>query len=425
MNKIKILLTVIITIIFSEYNSGQEANFRFEAPTLTNVVKSLSEIDTIGNKLGVWSDGFIPYPYYALNMDNDFGRTHFQGMQRLQDKNYIVISGSNIARLGNTSRYGIGSGKSFDDLIEPEGNLFIARLTSKKAIGEFGSNIDTQTEKPDELDRIIYDIKVKIKLPSGTYLWHPGGISVYGDILVVPTENYSAELGKVSSQILFYDVSNPEQPKKFNFIVDRTGDPIEDKAGAAALVRMDDGFFLLLARSTTHSYLYISNSTNFLDGFNQEPLAIIDEKTALSIDGKSNVKFGGSGVNFVKQKNGELFLFGFSSVKLGGSKMDPMRPQRSFARLFKLSFENGNISKPIIQLIKIKEFAQKQLDPKGYGHFGAAGIYVTADDGLALYCTPRWQVSEIGDHELENIMNGKFFKIGDKGFIPFIEFWKK
>jgi len=281
---------------------------RYCNPSVPDVEAAFAAIPARGHPLGVWNAGLIEYPFYSFNRDHDNWGNHFQGIQRLRNSNYLVISGGNIANQGDLTHWDLAGPGQWNGMRDPIASLFVARLASRPVRGPFGTNIDPASASPDEADRLIIDLELGGPIDDGNYLWHPGGISVVGDLVVVPVENYLERLGKRISKILFVDVSDPERPQVLEQSIDRTRGPVVDKAGAAALVHLDDGRFLVAARSTRRLFFYPSRTTRFEDGFDESAVVVFDEKQAGATGGLESTAFGGSTINFLRQADGRIYL---------------------------------------------------------------------------------------------------------------------
>ena len=147
---------------------------------------------------------------------------HFQGIVRLRDSNYIVLSGG--------------------DKKNKAGHLFIARLESRSPDSAFRSNTSNKN-KPFPEDKVVKTICVSESTPGlDPELWHAGGIAVCGDILACPVE------GDPGSEVIFYNMRDPEGPRIFSTEsrVKRVG----AKAGAVALTLLPSNYYLLAVIST-------------------------------------------------------------------------------------------------------------------------------------------------------------------------------
>ena len=177
------------------------------ATSCTDVVGALQRLPTHGAPhtidiaAGIFVDKrvhrYLEYSYaYANTPDN-----HMQGIQRVG--NHLLITAS--------------------DWTEPAAHLFIVALT------------------PDANGQLRGRLESVFAISNETP--HPGGFQVYGDIAPMALEGE----GKVKSQVLFLNVSNPSSPR---LITDWSGAPLtikrdDTKASATALTVLPDGRFLL------------------------------------------------------------------------------------------------------------------------------------------------------------------------------------
>jgi len=211
-------------------------------PKVDNVEASLLRLRSRGDFMAAWNNGHIPKPWYTSSIKNKFGfRNHFQGIQRLRDSNYLIISGSNPNQATPT--------------------LFIVRMASRREVGDWTSNVMID-KKPPGKDAIIKTIAIDSEL------WHAGGLGLLGNLLAVPLYGGKPLHGK----IIFYDVENPENPRKLDFEIDR---PYR-KAYEVALTKLSNGRFIAAVESGRDGLprrldFYLSKSRNILDGFQNKP----------------------------------------------------------------------------------------------------------------------------------------------------------
>jgi len=339
-----------------------------------DVEYEFASISTQGEKLSIWDNGLIPWPRYTQAVLNGIGiDNHFQGIQRLRKGPYIVISGSNI--------------------IDRIGSIFIARLGSRPSLGAFWSNLDDSYLPPIE-DKLIEAIDVDSGL-----LWHAGGMSVAGDILVVPVEEYKEA---IVSKVYFFDVSDPEDPVMYDYYIDRTIDPIKDKAGAVAITKLPDGRFILATWDTRLLHFYLSNTTDIIDGFDCENVAAWDKNDVQAIGGL-DTSFAAQTINFISQCDGELYL-----VALDGNNGDlgpflPYLEVENWAELFHVEFPDGDYSNiPIITKVASKEmycddnpFVPSWRIPSHCDFAAAAGVYIDPEGTLSIYSAPHYRSAGI------------------------------
>ena len=397
---------------------------RVEQPLVADVRAAFAHLGEVGHRLGAWGGDQLPYPFYSLNRDHDVGDNHFQGVQRLRAGAYLVLSGSNISREGDSTRYGVPKSAHWDELPLPHGDLIIVRLGARPTSGPLGPNIDS-ADRPDAAARVVATVPIRIPLASGTTLWHPGGLGACGDILVVPVENYSAKHGEVCSQILFFDMSDPERPRRLRTIIDRSVAPVKDKAGAATMIRLADGRFMVASRTTTEVSFYLSRSTELEDGFEADPASVVEEKSADNVHAAAGLpfrRFGGSSFQFIRQKDGQLFLANFAHTKPADEKNEE---DRQVISLWQVDFPRGDYrSRPNLTRVADREYAGELFGENRWALFpAAAGIFVTDDGALAIYSTPRWMVRRVGEFTLDDLRAGRGLSSSDQLFIPAIELW--
>ncbi|MEA2101566.1 MAG: hypothetical protein U9P80_03195 [Thermodesulfobacteriota bacterium] len=339
-------------------------------PCVPDVPAAFDAVCDQGEKLAIYDDKLIPWPLYTQALCNGFGLdNHFQGIQRLRMGQYLAISGS--------------------DINNPPGDLFIVKMGSCPSSGPF---------KTDTRDIFGRDNRIVAAMEIGSeLLWHPGGLSACGDILVVPVEEYKEA---IVSKILFFDVSDPEHPIRFDHYIDRTEAPFKDKAGAVAMTRIENGRYLLAARSTSDTYFYLSRTSRFGDGFDSSQAVVWDEDNVQSEPGL-DAGFGGSAFNFIQQCNGELFLVAFSARGSEASIAIPFLSREHWMYLYHIVFPGDDFTRqPVITRI-----AQRQMFcsdgggdvsitpawrlPAPFAFDAAAGIYITPDGQLSVYSSPH------------------------------------
>jgi len=71
-------------------------SLRPDVPVLVDVESAFARIPGEGEHLTARVDGHIPKGAYRQSLTNLFGlHNHFQGIQRVPDTDYVVVSGSN------------------------------------------------------------------------------------------------------------------------------------------------------------------------------------------------------------------------------------------------------------------------------------------------------------------------------------------
>lgn len=205
-----------------------------------------------------------------LGIDN-----HFQGIVKLKGKNNFIISAGDFKR--------------------KEAHLFVVnegRVIKKMIIG-----------KGD--------------------LWHPGGLGIAGDVMVVPNQPYKT---KGPDMLQIFDVSDPKNPKS---LLD-----IEMPVSAAISLhrRESDRNYIL---NSGHG-LYFSKSDDILEGF--RPIRKFSKR----------INTGQSQEIIEDCDTKELFLLTFDNT----AKAAPIEHGKNFMALYKIEFKE---SRPSFTKIKVYE----------------------------------------------------------------------
>lgn len=303
-------------------------NVNSAQPPVKNVEAAFARISRRGDYFSVHPNGGLPRWLYTQSGENNNNgyQNHFQGIQRLQEKNHLVISGG--------------------DWRNSKSDLFIVKIGSRPEKGAWWSNIIT-AQDPPQSDAIIASIELDKKN------WHAGGMDVQGDILAVPLE-YSPpdsivdlfgikppDYGNVqSSMIMFFDLSIPAQPKKFPFEIKRE----RTKAGAIALTQLQNDYFLAAVWTDSDNRpqkrkrleFYVSKTKKFKDGFNAVAWTWYPED--LLSFGEQDRKFGDyQAINFILQEDGQLYLVGFHNT----SSVAPLPFGTDYADLYFIEIHEG------------------------------------------------------------------------------------
>ncbi|MFQ5638454.1 MAG: hypothetical protein ACE5IR_10720 [bacterium] len=331
-----------------------DAHLNDENPPVADVKAAFANIETKGSHLAAWDAGKIPGLRYTGDPLNKGGyQNHFQGIQRLRSGPYVVISGG--------------------DVNEKMSHLFIFKMASRQNSAVWGSNL-LESKKPPADDALSKVIGID------PYLWHAGGISVLGDILAVPIESSTTN----SSKIVFFYLQDPENPQLFSKRIDRP----DGKAGAVALTKLLNGYYLAAVWSDSDQHprrleFYLSESTNFFDGFRKDPWRWLASDVSAASDHNPNFS-NFQNINFINQQDGKLFLLGTHNT----SDAAPVVPGDDFGDLYELSFpdslfqQNPELSEPVISKVANKKFICKHeqcnLD-------AAAGVYIDTSGRLNVY----------------------------------------
>ena len=320
---------------------------------LDDVEAAFSRIETGGTHITACTSGLIPKPLYRSGLTNAlFGlRNHFQGIQRLPQPGYLVISGANTQA----------------------SDLFIVRLAedgpqSRGCAGEVVARIEVDDD-----------------------LGHAGGLSMLGSILAVPLYRGSPRNGKV----VFYDLADPEAPLRMPVEIARPG----LKATATALTRLRNGHYLVAVLSAWDGLprridFYLSRTTVFHEGFQPEPVSWhvsgVDARP-----GQDRAFSHFQSINFIPQADGRLYLVGFHN----STGPQTILPGRDYADLYEVMFPAATTkdNEPVLEMPAVAKVANRMFRCRdGFCSFGAAaGLFidpVTLD--MSIYSTPGWLDSD-------------------------------
>jgi hypothetical protein len=313
---------------------------------LADVERAFRAIPASGDQLSIAVDDWMPKPRYRTSVSNRLGiRNHFQGIQRLADRPYVVISGSNPRT--------------------PSSDLLILHLN-----------------RSDSDDGAIV-----AKLVVDPIMWHAGGLAMWQDVLAVPI--YASE--PVGGRIVFYDTRDPEAPRRLPVTIERPG----RKAYAVTLTNLPDGRLLLAVFSDRDGRprrldFYRSRSDRLEDGFDSEPVSWM----AGSVTAKNGQKASFDdfqGIAFVPQQNGKLYLVGFRNTLPSLQFL----PGRNLVDLYEIEFPAGTLSAESRRLAapRLTRIASRQFECRaGYCNMdSAAGLLVnTGTKSLEIYAAAGW-----------------------------------
>ncbi len=320
-------------------------------PLIDDVEQAFARIQKRGEHFTARVNGLIPKPRYRPTVSNFFGfLNHFQGIQRLPGSSHVAISGSNRS--------------------VTSAELFIVRL------GE-GAR-----EEGEVVARIGLD----------DVMGHAGGMAIEGTILAVPLHGGVPRRAKV----VFYDVGDPEHPRKQHVEIDRPG----RKAGAVALTRLAGGHFLAAVLSAYDGLprridFYLSRGPVLEHGFHPEPVTWpVGEVMARSGQDRTFSHFQSFG--FIRQSDNRLYLVGFHNSFASPSILRG----RDYADLYEVVFpkETNTARPPGLAKPSIIKAASRLLQCiDGYCNLdAAAGLFVDpATKSLSIYAAPGWLDGDI------------------------------
>ncbi len=301
------------------------------------VPSAFTAIANTGAVLGFWVDEQFE------RHDEQRGFNHFQGIQRLHESNYLLLT-------SNTHKKGA--------------LLHVVKLASRSERGAFGSNL-TAEHKPPREDRVVLNFVIE-----ENYI-HAGGIQIVDGILAVPLENSE------HSKILFFDVHNPERPVKLQTEIIRKN----RVTGAVAFYKTNatpDFFVLAVAGEDLEIYASTNanlNATSFVSKYRWRAGELRTESNV-------NARLGSyQNLNFIANFDGQIYLAGMHN--------NTRRLWRAFstdyADLFR--FEMNEPAKVFLTKLASKSFACQEgfLGERSCNFDAGAGVCMDEHAGMIIY----------------------------------------
>lgn len=228
-----------------------DATLDYSPFKVKNISKAFDNIPTYGqpNDFNVRS-GFAvgAVQYYRASRDN-----HLQGVVRLKDGQHFIISAG--TRVG----------------LYPRPTLLVLKAQSYWSSGgnkpiHFKKGIYSNLLTPGFAGADALIDQYTFPKKGKNIYWHAGGISVMGDVLVLPLES------DADAKITFLDVSDVKDIKTIGSGISRPTLPgaTRTRAGAATCIRLPNGYFLCAVFSITGKNgfdFHLSKTTKLKDGF--------------------------------------------------------------------------------------------------------------------------------------------------------------
>jgi hypothetical protein len=337
-------LVSLVLYLWSDGGAAPHATVDVAPPVVQDVEAAFASISVHGRHLTANANGRIPEPSYRVSFKNRFGLwNHFQGVQRLAGTDYLVVSGSNPR--------------------SSQGQFFVIRQ-DESGTGAVVASIDVDP-----------------------VMWHAGGLSLLGAILAVPIHGGSPRHAK----IVFYDLGNPEQPRKLPVEIDRPS----RKASATALTRLRNGHYLAAVLAAFDGRplrvdFYLSRTQALEDGFAPDPATWLASEIQAR-PGQERTFSHFQAINFVSEADGRLFLVGFHNTFTSASAL----PGRDYADLYEVVFPGASVQAEAPGLEKpaiVKVANRKMQCTGGYCNMAAAaGLFVDpATQTLSVYAAAGW-----------------------------------
>jgi len=345
----------------------------FNKPWVKKLIQKFILIPTKVNEsayLAAWTNNKITEPRYTQTSANAWGiiqggQNHFQSIMRLPFHlglgDYIVVTG------------GDPHGRDKDHPKTKGSDLLIIKMSSEGDKLAWSGNLNKEG-KPDRRDKIVKVIDLDENL------WHAGGLDIEGKYLAVPVEKGTIDEDKGhKSKIIIFDITNPEEPKQVTEVI-RNG----VKGGAASLIRLDNGHYLLGVWSDSDNKpirydFYYSKTTEMKDGFLSKPYSLHADKFVGHDKGKKY-----QNMNLVRDyATGFIYIVATRNT----SKLAPVINGKDEADLFQLIYK----SRRDISIIYLKDAKKHFYCKNKQCNFAAgAGLFVPDSNNLALYAVPHW-----------------------------------
>ena len=189
---------------------------------------------------------------------------------------------------------------------------------------------------------------------------------------------------------MFYDLADPELPRRLSVDIARPG----RKASAAAVTRLPNGHVLVAVLSAYDGFalridFYLSRTRGLDEGFVPDPVTWRVSRVQARPDQHPTFSHF-QGINFINQADGRLYLVGFHN------SMGPqaMVPGRDYADLYEVVFPpDVTGAHPVLTAPAVIKVANRVIHcTQGFCNFGAAaGLFVDpAAQSMSIYATPGW-----------------------------------
>ncbi len=335
---------------------------------LVDVPKAFSKISTVGDRLSVWCEKFIPAAEYSeYKLQAALGRrNHIQGIQRLDHHASLVMSGCSSDAQAS--------------------HLFFAALPSRSDTLPWRSNCIYRNQ-PADADEILLTIglnrnsTIKQAHRLTSKHWHAGGIANAGALLAVPVEGLLPEDG---SKVLFFDTTYPEEPAVMKFSIDRPG----KKAGAVALFAAESGELfaaVYYSEGERRKLDFYSFNRNQLHKSGITKTFTFDCTETLSEPGLTPDFGEYQCLQFVAQRDDRLYLVGFHNVGTAGHLGAP-----NVADLFEVRFDTGPPSSGAYLASEVRTLVKSatlrlQSDHNWFDMDAGAGLFIDQRGGISIH----------------------------------------
>lgn len=204
-------------------------------------------------------------------------------------------------------------------------------------------------------------------------LRHAGGIQLCDNVLAVGVEDNQQ---KTRSEVQFWNVANPREPKQSQHLtIRRQGEPEDQTAGGVGLVRAKDGYLAAVANWDSRAVDFYQTNGKPLDDaecrfeFVARWLAASADRSSWQPDRETGQY---QAINLLASADGTLLLFGFATTATGQDVVD----------VFAVDIQES----PERMLRKV---SRQQMKLTEGSHFrNAGGLWMDADR-IGVLASPR------------------------------------
>jgi hypothetical protein len=268
------------------------------------------------------------------------------------------------------------------------GGVAIVQMSSRNSTSlRFRSNrlsySNIEYTSPPTSDRGINYFQTVSKSTGNIYA-HAGAMQAYGNYLIVPAESkISGNANSINSEVLFYDVSNPAAPIQLNYSLQRN----DTKAGTAAIARIADGRYIVMAEGDRKLDFYISSTTSLSASDTQFSFFASWQQNIQGLQaGSVDYNFGNNqSYTFIAQCDGALFL-------TASNNNSPIAGGISFADfldLYRVTLFAGNPNASMLKVGKKNMYCADSA-PRNCNFAAAGGMYITHSGDFIFYATEHF-----------------------------------
>lgn len=318
-------------------------------PTIASI--AAINFDQVNQDLGFVADPLDLYPYILIPP-----RAHWQSIQRLMPGSGRFLA---LSRSQQTSIDGIAI-----TIVEMGDHNSHGALYASNRIPNAPHNIP-------ETDRVVSHLAMPYRFE------HAGGIQAIGNYLAVAYE----DTDRIKDAIVqFYDMRDPEHPVKL-YSVTISG---AKKLAAAAITKLQDGTFLLVAYAyaNSHPIVFYKSSNTSLGSANFQKINAIYKPGGWE---------GFSSLNLITTDDGKLYLVGMYNTSAFPTEGN------NYAEVYPVRYDAGSNAYSLGNQISSSRFLPTTdwTGERRCNFNAASGLYVDWEGQLIMYCAPHNGLEDI------------------------------